>query len=396
MDGSTDDSAAAIGRTRWTFPIRILEQPASGPAAARNRGAAGAQGDLLLFIDDDVEPERRMLAAHQRFHARLPNAVGLGELPPVVSARGMFGVRLRGWWEGMYDGPREPGHRYVYRDLLSGHFSIGRRAFDGLGRFDPALRCHEDYELGYRAIEAGMTVRLVADAVARHHEQTDLARALRRKRDEGVADVALLRRYPAIAPQLPLARVPSLGAPGRWLLRQVWTNAHTTDRVARALQSMLAVYEFAALRFRWRALLEDLLAYWYWRGVASASGGRAALETLIRVVEPEQAPEVVLDLARGVDVAQAELDAVKPRSVRLRYGNQPIGDVSFVAGAERLSGRHLPRLIARQFAREFIAAAARSGALPPTLPRPLNVGGDADGADGGVDPGTERRMAVVA
>jgi len=40
------------------------------------------------------------------------------------------------------------------------------------------------------------------------------------------------------------------------------------------------------LRFRWRALLEDLLDYWYWRGIAQATGGTARLAALLQNAPP--------------------------------------------------------------------------------------------------------------
>ena len=71
--------------------------------------------------------------------------------------------------------------------------------------FDEALECHEDYELGLRLIAAGARLRYVSEAAGWHHEHTTLEGALRRKRDEGRADVVLAGRHPDLAPVLPLS-----------------------------------------------------------------------------------------------------------------------------------------------------------------------------------------------
>ena len=51
-DGSTDETAAIAHKCN----VSVITQPNAGPAAARNRGAAAAQGDLLLFTDADCVP----------------------------------------------------------------------------------------------------------------------------------------------------------------------------------------------------------------------------------------------------------------------------------------------------------------------------------------------------
>ncbi|HEY5415237.1 MAG TPA: glycosyltransferase family A protein, partial [Gemmatimonadaceae bacterium] len=145
-DGCTDGTAERLRAWDPGFACVVLEQPASGPAAARNRGAAHATGDILLFLDDDIEPRADVLRAHAAFHTEVADGIGIGYLQPAVTADGFFGVILRGWWESMFEESRRPGHRYVYSDLLTGHCSLERRAFERLGGFDPTLRSHEDYE----------------------------------------------------------------------------------------------------------------------------------------------------------------------------------------------------------------------------------------------------------
>jgi len=79
-DGSTDRTLEVLKQ----FPeVRVLTQANAGPAAARNRGAKEASGDLIVFTDDDCEP--------------LPN--WLTEMlkpfvtPEVVGAKGAYRTR---------------------------------------------------------------------------------------------------------------------------------------------------------------------------------------------------------------------------------------------------------------------------------------------------------------
>lgn len=381
-DGCSDDTAPAVRAVRWSFPVVVAEQEAAGPAAARNRGAALASGSILLFLDDDVEPAADVVRRHTTFHEESAGDIGVGDLPPLVREGGFFGIILRGWWEGMNEDARHPGHRYSYRDLLSGHFSIGRTAFERLGGFDSEIRCHEDYELGYRAIESGLQMRFIPSAVARHHEATSLSKTLRRKFEEGVADVRLLQRHPPLGPQLPLARKWTYGAKARALILLAWRGRAIGDAAAAGLRGLLRVYEAARLRFRWRAVLEDLLVYAYWRGVSAACGSRAQLDRLVAGIPPAEDPELVLDLAAGIASARARVDASRPRSLRLVYGSAQVGDVPARAGAEPLRGVHLPRLLVKDFALEYLRAAAAAGALPPALAPVAAASRAAAGTDG--------------
>jgi spermidine/putrescine transport system permease protein len=98
-------------------------------------------------------------------------------------------------------------------------------------------------------------------------------RALRRKRDEGRADVALVLQHPALTPVLPLSRDAGLlTGRGRLLRSLARTRPGVGDLLETACRSMLDLLEFARLRTRWRRLLDDLLSYWYWRGVGESIG----------------------------------------------------------------------------------------------------------------------------
>ncbi|MDP9347344.1 MAG: glycosyltransferase [Actinomycetota bacterium] len=50
-DGSTDSTAAQV--RRWGDRVRLIQQPNTGVSAARNAGAAHAQGHWLAFLDAD-------------------------------------------------------------------------------------------------------------------------------------------------------------------------------------------------------------------------------------------------------------------------------------------------------------------------------------------------------
>ena len=62
-DGSTDGTAEIVRRHATSAPLQLLQQENCGPGAARNRGLAGASGELVAFLDaDDAWAEEHLAA----------------------------------------------------------------------------------------------------------------------------------------------------------------------------------------------------------------------------------------------------------------------------------------------------------------------------------------------
>ncbi len=94
-DGSTDATPEVVerARARATCAFVTIDQRNAGLAAARNSGIARANGERIIFIDDDVLPLPNFVQAHLESHERLPRAIVRGaainvenfdDLPPPV------------------------------------------------------------------------------------------------------------------------------------------------------------------------------------------------------------------------------------------------------------------------------------------------------------------------
>jgi glycosyltransferase involved in cell wall biosynthesis len=66
------------------YRLRVLSHEARSRAATRNLGAAHAQSQLLLFLDDDVVAQPGLVAAHVRAQGQGPDRVVLGYSKPVL------------------------------------------------------------------------------------------------------------------------------------------------------------------------------------------------------------------------------------------------------------------------------------------------------------------------
>ncbi|MGH9335367.1 MAG: glycosyltransferase, partial [Vicinamibacteria bacterium] len=272
-DGCSDGTVEMLSSYRAPYTLRAIEQANQGPAAARNRGADQSTGRFLIFLDDDLEACPSLVDSHVRSRTG-PGEVLIGYLPPrVLVQSNYFSLELKTWWEAMFDAMRQTGHRFQYKDMLSGNFSVERELFHRVGGFDPEYRCHEDYELGIRLLKAGATLRFVPDAAAHHNENTDAAGSLKRKFDEGRADVRIGRDHPEMKPALPLSNAARRESISNRLMRNLAFRAPAVgDALFSMLLGCLGFIERVRVRHPWRLLLDGLLFYWYWRGAAAELG----------------------------------------------------------------------------------------------------------------------------
>jgi glycosyltransferase involved in cell wall biosynthesis len=201
-DGSGDDTAAVAHA--FGAPVTVVRQAATGPAAARNAGAARASGQMLAFCDADVFPAPGWLAAGIRALAGADLVQGR-VLPDPDASCGPFDRTL--WITGAV-GLWETANLFVARDM-----------FDAAGGFEQWLTPRrgkalaEDVWFGYRALRAGARPDFCPDALAHHAVFPRSWRAYAGER-------ARLRFFPAMA-----ARMPELRS--AFLYRRAFLNART-------------------------------------------------------------------------------------------------------------------------------------------------------------------------
>jgi glycosyltransferase involved in cell wall biosynthesis len=170
-DGSTDETPA-VAEGAGAKLVRI---EARGPNAARNAGLQAADGELIVFVDDDVDAPPGWLAAYLDGAQRHPDADA-------------FGGPIRARFEGR--APRSCGREPAPITTLDlgpddreaefvwgANMAIRRRAFDRLGTFDETLpQFGEEEEWLTRLRDAGGTVVYLADAQLDHRREDGDAR----------------------------------------------------------------------------------------------------------------------------------------------------------------------------------------------------------------------------
>ncbi len=177
-------------RVRAAFPaVRVLELPVNlGPGAARNRGLAAVEGELVLWVDHDIylEPDalERMLAARVRMPAEvvLPR-IRLHPERDVVQCDGgaphVVGTLLLRHGFTPLDAIGEHGAAYVDA-APSGCMLVERRAIEAAGGFDESFFFYlEDLELSLRLRLMGYRILCEPAAVAFHDRGRGSALAFR-------------------------------------------------------------------------------------------------------------------------------------------------------------------------------------------------------------------------
>ncbi len=189
-DGSTDGTMALIGQ----FPVRSLFQTNQGPAAARNRGAAAAQGEFLLFTDADCVPEPGWTAA----------MIAPFRDSRVVAVKGAYRTRQTALVARFAQIEFEERFAMLASlasiDMVDTYAAAYRREiFLQLHGFDTRFPVanNEDTELSYRMAAHGMKMVFAPQAIVYHLRHPDsLARYARLKFSRGYWRMIVYKQYP--------------------------------------------------------------------------------------------------------------------------------------------------------------------------------------------------------
>jgi glycosyltransferase involved in cell wall biosynthesis len=152
-DGSSDDTQKVL--RRFGDRIRLISQQNSGPAVARNRGAAIARGDIIAFQDSDDlwKPTKieRQVALLEKLGPTVPCCLCNAQVSVANGAQYtsfedslIFPTRDEGLWLNV---PEVLATRFV---LFNQTAAIRRKAWQKIGGFAEDLKYLEDYDLPLR------------------------------------------------------------------------------------------------------------------------------------------------------------------------------------------------------------------------------------------------------
>ena len=197
-DGAVDD----CGPLARAASARVVVVPGpSGPAVARNRAAAEATGDILVFVDADVSPATDAVSGMCRLLDREPDVAavfGSYDLnPPELNFMSQY---------------KNLSHACVHESgspeaftFWAGLGAMRTRVFRQVQGFDERFRrpSIEDIELGYRVRKQGHRIRLDPAFRGQHLKRWSVWSSIVTEiRARGIPWTQLIHRYGALTNDL--------------------------------------------------------------------------------------------------------------------------------------------------------------------------------------------------
>ena len=197
-DGSTDGTEQTVKALSLSYPAKHVWQRNSGRSSARNMGIERADGEIVLFIDDHIVTDKRLIEEHVKYHDKYGIEVVRGRVEFIEKA---------------HDAPKTTEyvdeHRYKapgyeqepFRIFITNNISIKKRALMSVLGFDEDFREYglQDAEMGYRLKEAGCTFKINPNAVGyifgvgwTYEERCA------RRRQVGRSSVLFYRKHPSL------------------------------------------------------------------------------------------------------------------------------------------------------------------------------------------------------
>lgn len=169
-NNSSDHTQSVLAEKAALYPnLRVFSQLKRGAAATRNVGIREAAGEIVLFIDDDILAEPRLIESHLEYHQTNPGASIIGAVvSPWDEATDPFLRYLRD--RAIFSpyniacGPMDFSYYHT------GNVSTARKSLLEVGGFNEEFFFYgmEDIELGYRLERMGCRMVHASSARAVH------------------------------------------------------------------------------------------------------------------------------------------------------------------------------------------------------------------------------------
>ena len=209
-DASADGTPDAVKEYAKKFPldITLLTQGKKGPAAARNLAIRESSAETVLFLNDDVTADPRLVEEHLRFHEKSPDTSTVGTIlssaesgwlvasGPEISASSIIA-----------GGDGIPFFYYITANALT-----EKRHLMDAGLFDKSFEepAGEDVDMGYRLHKAGVRLQMNDKAIVSHDHPLDAKAFASRQRLHGRGLARFVSKHPEFTNEYPVRIEPTV------------------------------------------------------------------------------------------------------------------------------------------------------------------------------------------
>ncbi len=194
----TDDTDEVVHRQNFPAPLRLVHEETPGVAAARNRGAREARGEILVFIDNDILVPPDFIRQHAETLQANPDCWFIGRVinPPELR-QNAFGRYRDDLHESYFQ--HLPTDNFADYDGATGqNWAMRKDEFLTVGGFDESysIASCEDAELALRARKKGFRTMFNPQSIVVHNDwATDLDSFCRRQELYTISSVLLWKKY---------------------------------------------------------------------------------------------------------------------------------------------------------------------------------------------------------
>lgn len=168
-------STPATASPQLGMTVRVVRQPNSGPARARNLGASQATGSLIVFTDDDCAPHADWLGSLAAAHLRAPQAVVGGRTENGLPGN-VFSTASQVLIDFLYHWYNRDPDRATF--FTTNNLAVPRAVLRETGGFDASFprAAGEDREFCDRLVDTGHALHYAPAAVVDHAHRLTLRR----------------------------------------------------------------------------------------------------------------------------------------------------------------------------------------------------------------------------
>jgi GT2 family glycosyltransferase len=155
-----------------TSEIRWIRREKPGIPQAMNSGLLASRSEVVLFLDDDIEPVNDLVQAHRRAHTEQAVAAVVGQvIQPWQKATPLEGPRKLSGLQADFDFPFHSTISQPVPNVMAGNLSVRRTTALKIGGFDEQFvgsAYRFESEFARRLMAAGERIWFAGDAGIRH------------------------------------------------------------------------------------------------------------------------------------------------------------------------------------------------------------------------------------